>query len=115
MATLTNMLDGVEHDASNVVNGIPITVRPVFIDLAKRIWLILTYSASCGRSFDEILRAIDFLRLSDRQPIATSADWQPGEDVIVHVGVTTDPEKKISPTVRETLPYLRFATLPKED
>ncbi|KAJ2908911.1 peroxiredoxin 1 [Coemansia aciculifera] len=116
MATLTNMLDGVEHDASNMVNGIPFTVRPVFIiDPAKRIRLILTYPASCGRNFDEILRTIDSLQLSDRQPIATPANWQPGEDVIVHVGVTTDPEKKIFPTVRETLPYLRFATLPKEN
>ncbi|KAJ2333431.1 peroxiredoxin 1 [Coemansia sp. RSA 2681] len=116
IATLYDMLDSVEHDASNVVNGIPFTVRSVFvIDPAKRIRLILTYPASCGRNFDEILRAIDSLQLSDRQPIATPANWQPGEDVIVHVGVTTERAKEIFPTVREALPYLRFATLPKEN
>ncbi|KAJ2385588.1 peroxiredoxin 1, partial [Coemansia sp. RSA 2603] len=67
VATLYDMLDSVEHDASNVVNGIPFTVRSVFvIDPAKKIRLILTYPASCGRNFDEILRAIDSLQLSDR-------------------------------------------------
>ncbi|KAJ2745092.1 peroxiredoxin 1 [Coemansia sp. BCRC 34301] len=114
VATLYDMLDSVEHDASNVVNGIPFTVRSVFvIDPSKRIRLVLTYPASCGRNFDEILRSIDSLQLSDRQPIATPANWQPGEDVIVHASVTTERAKTIFPTVREELPYLRFATLPK--
>ncbi|KAJ1900274.1 peroxiredoxin 1 [Kickxella alabastrina] len=116
VATLYDMLDSVEHDASNVVNGIPFTVRSVFvIDPAKKIRLILTYPASCGRNFDEILRAIDSLQLSDRQPIATPANWQPGGEVIVHVSVSTEKAKQIFPEVREALPYLRFATLPAEE
>ncbi|KAJ2309806.1 peroxiredoxin 1 [Coemansia sp. RSA 2610] len=116
VATLYDMLDSVEHDPTNVVTGIPFTVRSVFIvDPAKKIRLILTYPASCGRNFDEILRAIDSLQLSDRQPIATPANWRPGEDVIVHVGVSTEKAKDIFPEVNEALPYLRFAKLPQED
>ncbi|ORX74750.1 thioredoxin-like protein [Linderina pennispora] len=115
VATLYDMLDSVEHDASNVVNGIPFTVRSVFvIDPAKKIRLILTYPASCGRNFDELIRSIDSLQLSDRQPIATPANWQPGQDVIVHVSVPTEKAKEIFPKVREAKPYLRFATLPEE-
>ncbi|KAJ1933138.1 peroxiredoxin 1 [Linderina macrospora] len=115
VATLYDMLDSVEHDASNVVNGIPFTVRSVFVvDPAKKIRLILTYPASCGRNFDELIRAIDSLQLSDRQPIATPANWQPGQDVIVHVSVPTEKAKEIFPEVREAKPYLRFATLPEE-
>ncbi|KAJ1667140.1 peroxiredoxin 1 [Coemansia sp. RSA 1813] len=116
VATLYDMLDSAEHDASNVVNGIPLTVRSVFvIDPSKNIRLILTYPASCGRNFDELLRAIDSLQLSDKQPIATPANWKPGEDVIVHISVATERAKEIFPEVKETLPYLRFATLPEED
>ncbi|KAJ2554503.1 peroxiredoxin 1 [Coemansia sp. RSA 1878] len=116
VATLYDMLDSVEHDPTNVVNGIPFTVRSVFvIDPVKKIRLILTYPASCGRNFDEILRSIDSLQLSDKQPIATPADWQPGDDVIVHVGVSTERAKEIFPEVKEALPYLRFAKLPEEN
>ena len=86
VATLYDMLDQESHDATNVVNGIPFTVRTVFIiDPAKKIRLSLTYPASCGRNFDEILRAVDSLQLSDKYPITTPANWQPGEDVIVHL------------------------------
>ncbi|KAJ1855415.1 peroxiredoxin 1 [Coemansia sp. RSA 1822] len=114
IATLYDMLDSVEHDPTNVVDGIPFTVRSVFvIDPAKKIRLILTYPASCGRNFDEILRCIDSLQLSDKQPIATPADWQKGDDVIVHVGVSTERAKEIFPKVKEALPYLRFAKLPE--
>ncbi|KAJ1763044.1 peroxiredoxin 1 [Coemansia sp. RSA 521] len=116
VATLYDMLDSVEHDPTNVVNGIPFTVRSVFvIDPVKKIRLILTYPASCGRNFDEILRSIDSLQLSDKQPIATPANWQPGDDVIVHVGVSTERAKEIFPEVKEALPYLRFAKLPEEN
>lgn len=115
VATLYDMLDSVEHDPSNVVAGIPFTVRSVFvIDPAQKIRLILTYPASCGRNFDELLRSIDSLQLSDKQPIATPANWQPGQDVIVHVGVTTEKAKEIFPEVREELSYLRYAKLSKE-
>ncbi|KAJ2502879.1 peroxiredoxin 1 [Coemansia sp. RSA 1972] len=116
VATLYDMLDSEDHDPTNVVNGIPFTVRSVFvIDPAKKIRLILTYPASCGRNFDEILRSIDSLQLSDKQPIATPANWQKGDDVIVHVSVSTERAKEIFPKVKEALPYLRFAKLPEEN
>ncbi|KAJ2778239.1 peroxiredoxin 1 [Coemansia javaensis] len=116
VAALYDMLDSAEHDPTNVVNGIPFTVRSVFvIDPAKKIRLILTYPASCGRNFDELLRAVDSLQLSDKQPIATPANWQPGERVIVHVSVPTAKAKEIFPKVDEVLPYLRYAELPAED
>ncbi|KAJ2161218.1 peroxiredoxin 1 [Coemansia sp. RSA 552] len=116
VATLYDMLDSVEHDASNVVNGIPFTVRSVFIiDPAKKIRLILTYPASCGRNFDEVLRTIDSLQLTDKYPAATPADWNVGEKVIVHVGTSTQQAKEIFTDVDEALPYLRFANLPEKD
>ncbi|KAJ2712149.1 peroxiredoxin 1 [Coemansia spiralis] len=115
VAVLYDMLDSFEHDPTNVVNGIPFTVRSVFIiDPAKKIRLILTYPASCGRNFDEILRAIDSLQLSDKHPIATPANWLPGQDVIVHVSVPTDKARETFPEVNEALPYLRFAKIPED-
>ncbi|KAJ1722864.1 peroxiredoxin 1 [Coemansia biformis] len=115
VAVLYDMLDSFEHDPTNVVNGIPFTVRSVFIiDPAKKIRLILTYPASCGRNFDEILRTIDSLQLSDKHPIATPANWQPGEDVIVHVSVPTEKAKETFPEVNEVLSYLRFAKVPED-
>ncbi|QNQ09775.1 peroxiredoxin [Sphingomonas alpina] len=60
------------------------TVRSVFvIDGAKRVRLTLTYPASTGRNFHEILRTIDSLQLTDRHKVATPADWQQGDDVII--------------------------------
>src|SRR5690606_29288754 len=60
------------------------TVRSVFIiDPAKKIRTTLTYPASTGRNFDEILRVIDSLQLTDRHKVATPVNWQPGGDVII--------------------------------
>jgi alkyl hydroperoxide reductase subunit AhpC len=60
------------------------TVRGVFvIDPEKRVRLTLTYPASTGRNFDEILRTIDSLQLTDRHKVATPADWKQGDDVII--------------------------------
>ncbi|KAJ1917941.1 Proteasome subunit alpha type-2 [Tieghemiomyces parasiticus] len=115
VATLYDMLDSEQHDATNVVNGIPFTVRSVFvIDPKKRVRLILTYPASCGRNFDEILRAIDSLQLSDRQPITTPADWQRGDDVIIHPKVSDSEADKLFPGYTAHKPYLRTTQL-KED
>ncbi|KAJ1929246.1 Proteasome subunit alpha type-2 [Tieghemiomyces parasiticus] len=115
VATLYDMLDSEQHDATNVVNGIPFTVRSVFIiDPKKRVRLILTYPASCGRNFDEILRTIDSLQLSDRQPITTPADWQRGDDVIIHPKVSDSEADKLFPGYTTHKPYLRTTQL-KED
>ena len=60
------------------------TVRALFvIDPAKRVRLIITYPASTGRNFDELLRVIDSLQLTDSHSVATPADWKDGEDVVI--------------------------------
>jgi len=112
VATLYDMLDSEEHDATNVVNGIPFTIRSVFvIDPKKRIRLILTYPASCGRNFLELLRAVDSLQLSDRKPVTTPANWLPGDNVIIHPSVS-DAEAKVKfPGHTVLKPYLRMISL----
>lgn len=78
------MLDQSSNDATNFVDGMPLTVRSVFIiDPSKKIRLILTYPAAVGRNFDEIIRALEALQLADQHKIATPANWVPGEDGII--------------------------------
>ena len=89
------------------------TVRAVFvIDPAKKISLMLTYPMSTGRNFVEILRAIDALQLTATQPVATPADWQPGDEVIIGLGVSDDDAKRWFPGYRTIKPYLRFTRQP---
>ncbi len=81
-----------------------LTVRSVFvIDNNKKIRLMITYPASTGRNFDEILRAIDSLQLTDKYSVATPADWKKGEDVII-VPSLKDPEvsRRSSPRATES-------------
>lgn len=84
-------------------------VRSVFIiDPAKKIRLVMTYPMSVGRNFDEILRVIDSLQLSDRCTIATPADWRPGDDVIIPPSINDDDAKAMFPQGFTTIkPYLR--------
>lgn len=84
-------------------------VRSVFIiDPAKKIRLTMTYPMSVGRNFDEILRVIDSLQLSDRCTIATPADWRPGDDVIIPPSISDDDAKVKFPQGFKTIkPYLR--------
>jgi len=88
-------------------------VRSVFIiDPAKKIRLIMTYPMSVGRNFSEILRVIDSLQLADRAQIATPANWEPGDDVIIPPSVTDEEAKKRFPQGFKTIkPYLRTTTL----
>jgi peroxiredoxin (alkyl hydroperoxide reductase subunit C) len=73
-------------------------VRSVFIiDPEKKIRLTMTYPMSVGRNFDEILRVIDALQLSDRKGIATPADWQIGKEVIIPPSITNDEAKTLFP------------------
>ena len=89
------------------------TVRSLFvIGPDKRLKLILVYPMSTGRNFAEILRALDSLQLVDKHPVATPADWQPGQDVIVGLGVTDEQAAKEFPGFRTVKPYLRFTTEP---
>lgn len=90
-----------------------LTVRSVFvIDPQKKIRLTLTYPASTGRNFNEILRVIDSLQLVDEHRIATPADWEKGDEVIVSNAVKTAEAKELFGNVREVKPYLRYTHLP---
>ncbi|MFV0260243.1 MAG: peroxiredoxin [Acidimicrobiales bacterium] len=105
VAELYDMIHPGEGDTS--------TVRSVFIiDPDDKIRLSLTYPKSVGRNFDEIVRVIDALQATDRDPIATPADWQPGDRVIVSPTMSTDDAKARFDHVEEVKPYLRYADAP---
>lgn len=90
-----------------------LTVRSVFIiGPDKKIKLTLTYPASTGRNFDEILRVIDSLQLTANHKLATPANWKRGDDCIVVPAVTTEDAKKMFDKVMEIKPYLRYAKAP---
>lgn len=73
-------------------------VRTVFvIDPKKVIRLMISYPASTGRNFDEIIRVIDSLQLGDKHRITTPVNWQPGQDVIIHPGVSNEEAKALFP------------------
>jgi len=65
-----------------------------------------------GRNFDEILRVLDALQATDRDPIATPVDWRPGERVIVSPAMSTEDARSRFDNVEEVKPYLRFADAP---
>lgn len=89
------------------------TVRSVFIiDPDDKVRLMLTYPKSVGRNFDEIVRVLDALQATDHDPIATPADWRPGDRVIVSTAVSTDDAKARFANVVEVKPYLRYADDP---
>ncbi|HWU68007.1 MAG TPA: redoxin domain-containing protein, partial [Stenotrophobium sp.] len=91
------------------------TVRSVFIiDPSKKVRLTITYPASAGRNFDEILRVLDSLQLTDHQKVATPVNWKKGEDVIIVPSLSDDEAKKLFPQGWKTLkPYLRLVKLAK--
>lgn len=90
------------------------TVRSLFvIGPDKLIKLIITYPASTGRNFVEVLRVIDSLQLTAKHSVATPADWKQGEDVIVVTSVSTeDAIKKFPKGVKVVKPYLRYTPQP---
>jgi alkyl hydroperoxide reductase subunit AhpC len=86
------------------------TVRTVFIiGPDKKIRLMMTYPMSVGRNFAEILRALDAVQATDGVPIATPADWQPGQDVIVGLSLDDAAAEAKFGSIEIKLPYLRFA------
>jgi thioredoxin-dependent peroxiredoxin len=90
------------------------TVRSVFIiDSNKKIRLLLTYPASTGRNFDEILRVIDSLQLTDTHKVATPANWKHGQECIIVPAVTNEQAKDLFPKgFTEIKPYLRTTPQP---
>ncbi|AOX20021.1 peroxiredoxin [Kozakia baliensis] len=93
-----------------------LTVRSVFIiDPQKKIRLILTYPPSAGRSFDEIIRVLDSLQLTDGYKVTTPANWHQGDDVIIAPSVSDEQAKQLFPQGWKTLrPYLRLVRQPEE-
>ena len=90
------------------------TVRSLFvIDPQKKVRLIISYPASTGRNFQEILRVIDSLQLTSKYNVATPADWKQGEDVVVSTAIKTeDIPAKFPKGHRVVKPYLRFTPQP---
>lgn len=98
----------------NALNNL--TVRSVFIiDPAKKLRLTFTYPASTGRNFDEILRVIDSLQLTDYHQVATPANWQDGDKCVVVPSISTEDAKvKFPKGVEEIKPYLRLTPQPNK-
>lgn len=90
------------------------TVRSVFIiDPAKNVRAMITYPASTGRNFDEILRVIDSLQLTDKHKVATPVNWRPGENVIISPSLSNEEARKLFPAGwEEQRPYLRVTKQP---
>lgn len=90
------------------------TVRSVFvIGPDKKVKLMITYPASTGRNFDEILRVIDSLQLTAEHQVATPVDWRDGDDVIIVPGLTDEEAKVQFPEGWKALkPYLRLVRQP---
>lgn len=101
------------YDMIHPGEGDTSAVRSVFlIDGANKVRLTLTYPKSVGRNFDEILRALDGLQVTDSGPFSTPADWQIGNRVIVAPTLSTDEARERFDDVEEIRPYLRFAKAP---
>ncbi len=105
-------LYGMIHPNANA----KVTVRTVFvIDPNKKLRLTLTYPPSTGRNFQEILRVIDSLQLTDNYQVATPVNWQDGEDCVVAPTIPTEEAKQKFPKgVTEIKPYLRMTPQPNK-
>ncbi len=92
------------------------TVRSVFVIGAdKKIKLMITYPASTGRNFDEILRVVDSLQLTANYKVATPVNWKDGEDCIITPAVSDDDAKKLFPKgYKAVKPYLRVTPQPNK-
>jgi GTP-binding protein HflX len=93
-----------------------LTVRSVFIiDPARKLRLQITYPASTGRNFDEILRVIDSLQLTDHHQVATPVNWKDGDDCVVVPSIPTEEARsKFSKGITEIRPYLRMTPQPNK-
>ncbi len=107
---VSNLYDMIHPNANN-----NLTVRSVFIiDPQKKIRATLTYPASTGRNFDEILRVIDSLQLTDKYSVATPVNWKDGDDCVILPSIT-DPEvikAKFPKGHKQLKPYLRMTPQP---
>ena len=108
---VSDLYDMIHPNANNTL-----TVRSVFvIDPQKKLRLTLTYPASTGRNFDEILRVVDSLQLTDDHSVATPANWTDGDDCVVVPSISTeDAKQKFPKGVTELKPYLRMTPQPNK-
>ena len=108
---VSDLYDMIHPNASDTM-----TVRSVFIiGPDKKVKLIITYPASTGRNFDEILRVIDSLQLTANYSVATPVNWKEGEDVIIVPAVSDEDAKAKFPKGWKTLkPYLRVTPQPNK-
>ena len=92
-----------------------LTVRSVYVIAPdKTIRLMITYPASTGRNFDELLRVIDSLQLTENKKVATPANWKQGEDVVISPSISNEEAKKMFPKgFKEVKPYLRLTPQPE--
>jgi len=101
------------YDMIHPGEGDTSTVRSVFIiDPNNKVRLTLTYPKSVGRNFDEIVRVIDALQLTDKVSVSTPVDWTPGSRVIVAPTISTEDAKEKFGEVEEVKPYLRWTPQP---
>lgn len=92
------------------------TVRSVYIiDPNKKVRLMITYPASTGRNFDELLRVIDSLQLTENYKVATPANWKEGEDVVISPSISSEDAKDMFPKgFKEVKSYLRMTPQPNK-
>ena len=108
---VSNLYDMIHPNADDTF-----TVRSVFvIDPNKKVRLTLTYPASTGRNFDEILRVIDSMQLTDNYKVATPVNWKDGDDCIIVPSLSDEEAKEKFPAGFETVkPYLRITPQPNK-
>ncbi|WP_180028612.1 peroxiredoxin [Acinetobacter sp. YH16032] len=110
---VSTLYDFIHPNASETL-----TVRSlVIIDPNKKVRLIITYPASTGRNFHEILRVIDSLQLTDNYKVATPANWQHGEDVVIVLSIKDENEiqQRFPKGYKAVTPYLRLTPQPDLD
>jgi len=108
---VAKLYDMIHEEANDTL-----TVRSVFfIDPKKKIRAMITYPASTGRNFDEILRVIDSLQLTDHHQVATPADWKDGDDCVIVPSLSdADAKTKFPKGWKALKPYLRMTPQPNK-
>ncbi|ENW82771.1 hypothetical protein F909_01042 [Acinetobacter sp. ANC 3929] len=108
---VSELYDFIHPNASETL-----TVRSlVIIDPNKKVRLIITYPASTGRNFNEVLRVVDSLQLTDKHKVATPANWQHGEDVVIVPSLKDEEEikQRFPKGYKAVKPYLRLTPQPE--
>lgn len=115
VAKLYDMLPGDAYLPDGRTPAHSATVRTVFIiGPDKKLRLSISYPMNVGRNFAEILRALDAIQITEGVPLATPANWEPGQDVIVGLALNDEQAKVKYGELDIKLPYLRYVKLPKQ-